>query len=104
MSKLIKAKIDVTKINKTKLFHGKKGTYLDLDIWVDEQEPEEWKQVSICQQQTQSERENKTPKNYIGNGELKWGWDNSASGSPIPPKPEDSPSQDLKTEGDDIPF
>lgn len=104
MSKLIKAKIDVTKIDKTKLFEGKKGKYLDLDIWVDEQEPEEWKQVSISQQQTKEERENRTPKNYIGNGELKWGWDTPASNAPGPVEMDDSPRQDLSTDGDEIPF
>jgi hypothetical protein len=76
MSKLIKAKIDVTKIDKTKLFQGAKGTklfqgakgtYLDVDIWIDENEPEAWKQVSLNQSQSQEDREAGLPKNYIGN-------------------------------------
>lgn len=29
----IKLKIDVTKVDKSALFHGKKGTYLDLILW-----------------------------------------------------------------------
>ena len=33
MSKPIRAKIDVSKIDKTALFRGAKGTYLDLTLW-----------------------------------------------------------------------
>ena len=77
MSKLIKLKIDVTKIDKSKLFKGEKGTYLDLDVWINEDEAEDWKKVSVNQQQTKEERDSKAKKNYIGNGELKFGWDDA---------------------------
>ena len=99
MSKLIKAKIDVTKIDKTKLFQGAKGTYLDVDIWIDENEPETWKQVSLNQSQSAEDREAGLPKNYIGNGECKWGWDNQPASQPA------HPMQDVAAPGnDEIPF
>lgn len=102
MSKLIKAKIDVTKIDKTKLFQGAKGTYLDVDIWIDENEPEAWKQVSLNQSQSQEDREAGLPKNYIGNGECKWGWDNQ------PPEPASQPAHPMQDvpapSNDEIPF
>lgn len=100
MSKLIKAKIDVTKIDKTKLFQGAKGTYLDVDIWIDENEPETWKQVSLNQSQSAEDREAGLPKNYIGNGECKWGWDNQPASQPGA-----NPMQDVPAPGnDEIPF
>lgn len=75
MSKLVTLKIDVTKIDKSKLFVGEKGTYLDLDCWINEDADADWKVVSLNQSQSKEEREAKTPKTYVGNGSLKFGWD-----------------------------
>ena len=107
MSKLIKAKIDVTKIDKTKLFQGAKGTYLDVDVWIDENEPEAWKQVSVVQSQSAEDREAGLPKNYIGNGECKWGWDNQPASQPPAPASQSAahPMQDVPApSNDEIPF
>ena len=67
MSKLIKAKIDVRKINKDLLFTGEKGTYLDLDIWINDKTDKYGNDVSIEQSVQKNE-----PKIYIGNGKIKW--------------------------------
>ena len=63
MSKLLKCKIDVTKINKSLLFKGAKGTYLDIDIWINDKTDNYGNDVSI-QQQTKKDE----PKIYIGSG------------------------------------
>lgn len=67
MSKLIKAKIDVKKINKDLLFTGEKGTYLDVDIWINDKPDKYGNDVSIEQQV-----EKGADKIYIGNGKVKW--------------------------------
>lgn len=36
MSKLFTGKIDVTKIDKSKIFEGKKGKYINLSIWIND--------------------------------------------------------------------
>ena len=82
MSKLIKLNIDVTKIDKSKLFVGAKGTYLDLDCWIDESADADWKIVSLNQSQSKEERDAKAKKNYVGNGELKFGWDERTPSAP----------------------
>jgi hypothetical protein len=84
MSKLITLKIDVTKISKDRLYEGKKGKYLDCDVWIDETADEEWKVVSVNESQTKEERDmNPRPKkNYIGNGALKFGWEGFSSETP----------------------
>lgn len=85
MAKLFKAKIDVTKIIKEKLFKGEKGTYLDLDIWLNS-EPDKFGNVmSIAQSNAQGEA-----KNYIGNGK-EWVKQKTVEGMPYktvnePPK------------------
>jgi len=86
-SKLVTLKIDVQKIDKSKLFKGAKGTYLDLDVWIDQEADEDWKMVSVNQSQTKEEREAKEKKNYVGNGSLKFGWDDAAK----PKKPAPDP-------------
>jgi len=37
MSKLYHAKIDLAKIDKEKIFVGKKGKYIDLAIWLNDE-------------------------------------------------------------------
>jgi len=78
MSKLISLSIDVTKIDKTKLYKGAKGTYLNVDVWIDETADEDWKKVSANQSQSKEEREATQPKNYVGKGKLVYGWDDVA--------------------------
>jgi hypothetical protein len=63
MSKLFTAKIDVLKIDKSKLFKGEKGTYLDLTIWIND-EPDQFGNTMSLQQRTDKEE----PKIYLGNG------------------------------------
>ena len=65
MSKLIRAKIDVSKIDKTLLFKGKKGTYLDLNIWINENPDKYGNDCSIAQKTVKGEK-----PNYIGNGKF----------------------------------
>lgn len=94
--KLISASIDVTKIPKDRLVTGKKGTYLAIDIWVNEEEDQYGNHASINVQQTKEERAAKERKTYIGNGKKMFGWD-----APAAPKGGSSPTVD---DTDDIPF
>ena len=61
--KLYFAKIDVTKIDKSKLFKGDKGTYLDLSIWIND-EPDKYDNTMSLQQSTKKGED----KIYLGNG------------------------------------
>ena len=63
MGRLIKAKIDVKKIVKSKLFEGKTCTFLDIDIWINDKPDQYGNDVSI-QQQTKKDEQ----KIYIGSG------------------------------------
>jgi hypothetical protein len=63
MSQLINAKINLSKIEKAKLFTGKKGIYLDLSIWINDGPDQYGNDISI-QQSTKKDE----PKIYIGAG------------------------------------
>ena len=81
--KLISIKVDVTKLDKAKFFKAGSGAlYADLDVWINEDEPEEWKRVSINQSLTKEERDAKAKKTFCGNGKLLFGWDGGSSPAP----------------------
>ena len=68
MSKLITASIDVTKLDKGKLVKGKKGTYANLTIWLNDEVDQFGNNVSIQQSLSKEEREAGAAKIYLGNG------------------------------------
>ena len=65
MSKLLQCKIDVTKIDKNLLFKGKKGTYLDMNIWINDK-PDKYENDASIEQRTPKGAD----KIYIGNGKF----------------------------------
>ena len=77
--KLINISINVSKITKDRLYPGKNGAqYCSLDVWVNDEEDQYGKDVSVSESLTKEEREAKTPRNYVGNGKKLLGWDRSA--------------------------
>lgn len=82
MAKMMSAKIDVNKIDKSKLFKGAKGTYLDVTIVLNDEADQFGNTVSIIQSQTKEERDAKSDKNYLGNGKVFW----SSEGGNAPSK------------------
>ena len=67
MSKLLKVSIDVTKIKKEHLYKGKKGTYANLDIWINDQPDDYGNDAGVKQSYKEGD---KFESHYIGNG--KW--------------------------------
>ena len=65
---MIKLKIDVTKIDKTRLFKGAKGTYLDLVVYENDAPDEYGNDFSVKQDCTKDDREAGVKMPYIGNG------------------------------------
>ena len=96
----INVKIDVTKIDKSKLYQGAKGTYLDMTTFVDTEEVDQYENHGFISQSVSKEEREKGEKGRIlGNCKVffKEGSDSSSQ-----PSPQAAPSQ---TEfDDDIPF
>lgn len=87
MSKLLQAKIDVTKIDKKLLFKGKKGTYLDLNIWINDKPDKYGNDCSIAQRTKKGD-----DPNYIGNGKF------------YEAKPVEMDVNDTPSDNSDLPF
>jgi hypothetical protein len=61
MGQLLIGKINLSKIDKTRLFTGKKGIYCDIAIWFNE-EPDEYGNNLSIQQSTKKDE----PRIFIG--------------------------------------
>lgn len=92
-------KIDVSKISKEKLFKGQKGTYVDLAVFIDTENADQYgNHGGITESQTKEERESGSPKNYIGNAKIFY------KDQQDQPKPQQDQPPEQKNFDDDIPF
>tara|TARA_R110001606_G_C15050167_1_gene613426 strand:- start:42 stop:311 length:270 start_codon:yes stop_codon:yes gene_type:complete len=87
MSKLYQAKIDLAKIDKTKVFVGKKGKYIDVAIWVNDAE-DNYGNIMSIQQSTKKEE----TSIYLGNGKE---YQKQESNPPAETKKETEQTDDL---------
>jgi len=107
MAKLISVKIDVTKIDKSKLFKGAKGTYCDLTFSVNDTKDNYGNDCSIYLAQSKEEREKKQPKVFIGNGKTFWTNDSQHLQQPVGASPQLPPvgtAPQMPPVDDDLPF
>jgi len=100
MSKIgINISIDVSKIDKSRLFKGKKGTYMDLTTFIDPDKPDQYEQHGFISQSTsKEEREQGVQTPILGNCKVFFTEGGSSAGSP-------QPAQSMADlDSDDIPF
>ena len=67
MGKLLKVSIDVTKIKKEHLYKGEKGTYANIDVWINDEKDKYGNDAGVKQTYKVGD---KFDSHYIGNG--KW--------------------------------
>ena len=101
MAKLgINISINVNKIDKSRLFKGDKGNYLDLTTFIDTEKTDQYDNHGfISQSTTKEERENKIQTPILGNCKVFY-QDGSTTQTTAPVS---NPGDDVFTE-DDIPF
>ena len=99
-------KIDVTKIDRSKLFKGAKGTYLDASVFIDlDNEDQYGNHGMITQQVTKEEREAGIKGNILGNGKIVWRDEQqSPQQRPQAPKTQYAPPPQFDDDNEDIPF
>lgn len=108
MSTLINASIkgsELKKIDKNKIIKGEKDNYIPITISIND-ESRFGNNVSITIQQDETERDNKAPKHYLGNGSVIW-----TDGKIVKGERENNSSSGFETtndfsksDADDIPF
>jgi hypothetical protein len=98
--------IDVTKIDKSKLFKGQKGTYLSAQVFVSDAVDQYGNNGMIVQAVTKEEREQGIQGAILGNCKIFW-TDNQSSTSQAPvkqPQNQQAATPDFNDFDDDIPF
>ena len=99
MSKLVSIKIDVTKIDKDRLYKGAKGTYLDAQVFLNDEPDQYGNHGMITQQVSKDERESGQKGAILGNVKV-IGEYADKSNSRVATKPEPETYDGL----DDLPF
>ena len=101
----LKISIDVTKIDKSRIFAGKKGKYIDLTGFIDTDNPGQYgDHGTLSQSVTAEERQNGTRLPICGNIKVFW-TDSGADNRKAPQRPGtgnyQAPHDDTS---DDLPF
>jgi len=69
----VSIKLDVTKIDKARLFQGQKGTYLDATVFIDIDELDQFGNSGmITQDVSKEEKQSGVKGNILGNVKLFW--------------------------------
>ena len=72
MSALINLSINLDNLPKEKFVKGKKGTYYNFTVSVNDDTNAYGQNASVFDSQSKEQREAKQPKTYIGNGSVIW--------------------------------
>ena len=72
MAAIISAKLDLNKIEKHKIYEGKKGKYYPITITLNDETSQYGSNGYICTEQTKDERDQKVPKSFLGDIKVVW--------------------------------
>tara|TARA_R100000541_G_scaffold223_2_gene874 strand:- start:53 stop:391 length:339 start_codon:yes stop_codon:yes gene_type:complete len=107
----ISASIDVSKIDKTKLIKGKKGTYLNITAFVDIDNKDQYDNNGmVTQSVTSEERESNVKGAILGNTKVFWQGESKSSAKKNLPESlygeldQSAPVQNIADMKDDLPF
>ena len=72
MASIISGNIDLTKIDKSKIYEGKKGKYYPITVVLNNEPGNYGDSGYIQTEQTKEERDAKQPKTFLGNVKVVW--------------------------------
>jgi len=73
MSKIgVNLSIDVSKLDKSRLYKGAKGTYANLTVFIDSNPDQYGKNGGVKEQATKDERDQKVKMPFVGNATIFW--------------------------------
>ena len=102
MASIIKASINLSNIDKSKIIDGKKGKYLPITITLNDEPDQFGNQGPIVVAQTKEEREAKTAKTYLGNVQVVWTNGDNVAAAPRQDQPQQAAP--VAQPADDLPF
>jgi hypothetical protein len=73
MGAIATIKIDLSKIDKTKIYEGKNGSkYYELNLSINDTTDQYGNNVQVSNPQTKEQRDAKEPRTFYGNGKVFW--------------------------------
>jgi|TARA_S200000501_G_scaffold368613_1_gene406726 hypothetical protein len=104
MASIVSANIDLTKINKSKIYEGKKGKYYPITIVLNDEPGQYGDSGYIMTEQTKDERDAKTQKEYLGNVKVVWTNGQNVTTAEKQGVQQSIEMQNVKQEEPDLPF
>ena len=98
-----KSKVFASKIDKSKVYEGKKGKYYPVTVVINNEVGEYGDSGYIMTEQTKEQREAKEQKSYLGNVKVVWTDGENVSTPDKPQQPNVEVSQSMSNEPD-LPF
>ena len=102
MASIIKASINLSEIPKDKIYVGKKGKYLPINITLNDDVDQIGNQGPVVVEQTKEERESKQAKTYLGNVKVVWTNGDNVATAPRDNQPQQATPAPVTKE--DLPF
>ena len=104
MASIISGNINLSKIDKSKIYEGKKGKYYPVTVVINNEVGEYGDSGYIMTEQTKEQREAKEQKSYLDNVKVIWtdGQNVSTADKPVPAAMQ--MQQPAQTEEPDLPF
>jgi hypothetical protein len=100
----VSLKIDVTKIDKARLFEGKKGKYLDATVFIDLAFADEYgNNGMITQDVSKQEKESGERGAILGNAKVFWQGEGKQQQRPVAPSVS-GPAGGFDDDPEDLPF
>ena len=67
---IVNGKLDLSKVKKTDIYEGKKGKYLSITVFINDEVDNYGNDASFIISQTKEQREAKEARIYLGNGKV----------------------------------
>jgi hypothetical protein len=99
---IINFSVNLNKVDKSKIIKGKKGKYLPLTAFIQDEEDQYGNNVAVIQSQDEDERKNKTAKNYVANGKVVF--QSEANAEPQKSEPKPKATFTTQDDNDGLPF
>jgi hypothetical protein len=104
MASIISGNINLSKLDKSKIYEGKKGKYYPVTVVINNEVGEYGDSGYIMTEQTKEQREAKEQKSYLGNVKVIWTDGQNVSTADKPMQAAMQMQQPAQTEEPDLPF
>ena len=104
MASIISGNINLSKIDKSKIYEGKKGKYYPVTVVINNEVGEYGDSGYIMTEQTKEQREAKEQKSYLGNVKDIWTDGQNVSTTDKPVQAAMQMQQPIQAEEPDLPF